>query len=156
MRWIHLTASCICGAAVAAGCNLGPEPPRNFSVVEPVLAEGDLAPILKAEAAKAHAMGRKPFVELEASWCGPCKALKRSLDDPLMQQAFSGTYIIQIDVDQWESQLRSAGFTIESFPVFHEINSEGKPTGRSIDGGAWEENIPANMAPPLQKFFNGE
>lgn len=156
MRWIFVTAWCACGAAVIVGCSSDPVTPRNFSVVEPVPSEGGLAPILKAEAAKAQKLGRRPFVEFGAAWCGPCRALKESFDDPLMQQALSGTYLIQIDVDQWGDQLRSAGFSVEAIPVIHEINAEGKPTGRSIDAEAWVESTPAYMAPSLQKFFNGE
>src|SRR4051794_466995 len=99
MRCILFMAACLFVGPFITGCVREPESPRNFTVVEPNPAEGDLAPILKAEAAKALQLGRKPFVEFGATWCGPCNALKKSLNDPLMKQAFEGTYIIQIDVD---------------------------------------------------------
>jgi hypothetical protein len=38
-------------------------------------------------------------------------------------------------------------------PAFFRLDAEGKPVAR-IDGGAWAENIPKNMAPPLKTFFN--
>ena len=44
---------------------------------------------------------------------------------------------------------------VDGKKVFYEVGDDGKPTGRKIDGGAWGDNIPANMAPPLDKFFHG-
>jgi thiol-disulfide isomerase/thioredoxin len=107
--------------------------------------------VIAEEAKKAEQLNLKPFVFFSASWCPPCQAVKGSMDDPLMQDAFSGTYIIELDIEQWP-QLADA-FRVGPIPVFHEVDSAGNPTGRSIDGNAWGENIPANMAPPLKQFF---
>ncbi len=40
-------------------------------------------------------LGRTPFVELTTSECAPCNAIKDSLSDPLMVDAFSGVYLIR-------------------------------------------------------------
>ncbi len=48
----------------------------------------------------------------------------------LMTAAFEGVQIIELDVDDW-----------------------GKTKGPTINGGAWGDNVPKNMAPPLTKFF---
>jgi hypothetical protein len=37
--------------------------------------------------------------------------------------------------------------------VFFKLDASGKPTGDRIDGGAWGDNVPENMAPPLKAFF---
>jgi hypothetical protein len=86
----------------------------------------------------------------------PCKALRRSLSDQRMIEAFTGTYIIQLDWNAWLDQLDEAGFTVEAVPAFFELDAKGRPTGRTITGGAWGEDIPENMAPPLKKFFTQE
>jgi len=39
-------------------------------------------------------------------------------------------------------------------PIFYALDKDGKPTGRKVDGGAWDDNIPENMAPVLDKFFH--
>ncbi|MDP2275332.1 MAG: hypothetical protein Q8K32_31590 [Archangium sp.] len=115
--------------------------------------QGKLTTLLEAEVAKARARHLKPFLELRAEWCGPCKELEASLGDPRMRDAFAGTYLISIDIDEWSQQLAGTAFDASSIPVFYELDEKAKPTGRKIDGGAWAENIPANMAPPLKAFF---
>lgn len=130
-----------------------PSQQKTFTVVKLKPSGGSLASILKVEVQKAKKLGRKPFVEFFADWCEPCKALRRSLNDPLMVDAFNNTYIIQLNADNWHSKLSGTGFSASAVPVFFEIDENGKPSGRKIDGGAWGANIPSNMAPPLKKFF---
>jgi thiol-disulfide isomerase/thioredoxin len=117
--------------------------------------QGDLTTLLAAEAKKAKAQSKKPFVEIGADWCGPCKELEASMTDARMIDAFEGTYQIKLDQDAWEKQLKAAKLDSSAIPVFFELAEDGTPTGRKIDGGAWAENIPVNMAPPLKKFFRG-
>jgi thiol:disulfide interchange protein len=135
-----------------------PEPPvespsEKFAVVTLKPADGQLADLLKAEAQKAGEMGFTPFVEFHADWCAPCKALSKSLGDPRMVDAFAGTYVIRLNVDEWLDQPADAGFTVKGIPAFFAIDEAGKPTGRFITGAAWGEDIPENMAPPLKEFF---
>ena len=117
--------------------------------------DGELTADLKDQAAKAQEAHRKPYAYFYADWCGPCKSLHKSLDDkdPLMMEAFKGTYIIQLNVDAWGKRPEAKPFDIKAIPVFFELDDDGRPTGRKIDGGAWGEDIPKNMAPPLQAFF---
>ena len=128
---------------------------KNFTVVQIHPSEEDLPSVLKAEALKAAKITRKPFAYFFADWCSPCKALRNSLGDPLMVDAFDGTYIIQLNADEWAKKLGSTGFSISAIPVLFEIDNNGERTGRKIDGGAWGANIPKNMAPPLKAFFRG-
>ncbi|APR88180.1 hypothetical protein A7982_13529 [Minicystis rosea] len=143
-----------------------PEPPkaeatksaageRGFVSVKLASSAGDLPAALKAEAAKAKAMGLKPYVEFWASWCGPCMAIKKNLDEPRMKAAFKGAYIIELNADEWSNKLSGTGMSAGVIPIFYQLDDEGKATGKKIDGGAWGDNIPANMAPPLDKFFHG-
>ena len=116
--------------------------------------DGDLSALLSAEAGKARAKGQKAYVEVHATWCMPCKELEASLGDPLMQDAFKDTYQIRLDSDAWGNELMKAGINANGIPAFFELDPQGKPTGRTINGGAWGENIPKNMAPPLKQFFH--
>lgn len=131
----------------------------TVSVVDLVPKQGaQLQLLLKGEFAKAVAGGRTPFVELGATWCGPCNRLKASLGDKRMIDAFASTYIIRLDVDQWGGmtggQLGALGFKSDGIPAFFPIDTAGKAIGPVITGGAWGDDIPENMAPPLKKFFH--
>jgi thiol-disulfide isomerase/thioredoxin len=110
---------------------------------------------LAAFAKDAAAAHLKPYAYLHASWCGPCKAIEKThADDPKMVAAFKGTAIALMDIDAVDKQaLDAAGLESSAIPVFFKLDASGKPTGEKIDGGAWGDNVPDNMAPPLAAFF---
>lgn len=110
---------------------------------------------LAAFAKDAAAANLKPYAYLHAEWCGPCKALEKThAADPQMVDAFKGTAIALIDIDKVDSKdLSAAGMEASAIPVFFKLDASGKPTGDRIDGGAWGDNVPENMAPPLKAFF---
>jgi len=147
--WLRALVACFFLAAYAHAAE-----PVKVVVLEP--ASGPLEELLRHEVANAAALGRQPYVQITAEWCGPCKALRASLGDPLMQDAFAGTYIVQVDVDEWKPELDKAGFESDGIPVFFAVDGNAKPTGAKIDGGAWGEDIPRNMAPPLKQFFTAQ
>lgn len=130
----------------------GPAP--SFVEVRPKKTEGELLALLGSHAKKARAQGLVPYAELGATWCKPCRELEASMTDARMQSAFKGTYIVHLDVDEWGNALPKASLGVASIPRIVALDDEGKGTSRTIDGAAWEENVAANMAPPLAKFFH--
>ena len=150
---VHHTAEARQAPATATTDSTTPKP---FTIVLIPPSDAALTAVLKAEIPKAKELGRKPYAYFYADWCGPCKALRKSLDDqdPLMMDAFRGTYIIQLDADTWGKKPEAKPFAVKAIPVLFELDKNGKPTGRKIDGGAWGEDIPVNMAPPLKAFFH--
>ncbi len=149
MRRKWIVAASVAAAVLAAAARAA-EPVR---VVVVEAGHGELGAQLQREVATAVQQHRVPFVQVTAEWCVPCKKLRASLGDPLMQDAFAGTYIIQVDADAWKAPLQQAGFDHPAIPVFFAVDASAKPTGAKIDGGAWGEDIPVNMAPPLKRFF---
>jgi len=68
-----------------------------------------------------------------------------------MMEAFTGMFIVKVDVDAWG--FPPEGWDFDGIPIFYALDATGKPTGETIDGNAWGENIPENMAPHLKTFF---
>ena len=72
-----------------------------------------------------------------------------------MVDAFRSTYIIQANVDLWG--FPPTGWDFDGIPIFYGLDFDGKPTGATIDGNAWGDNIldniPEKIAPPLKAFF---
>jgi hypothetical protein len=128
----------------------------GFSLVRLHPKDGNLPGLLATEAQKAAALGQIPVVEFDATWCPPCKAIDVSLKEKneLMLAAFEGTYIIRLDVDEWGWDQAKYGFSFEGIPAYFKLDARGKPNGEVIGGDAWGDNIPENMAPPLDEFFH--
>jgi thiol:disulfide interchange protein len=127
--------------------------PDVFSVVEPAPPQGDLNALLTAHAERAAELDRRPFVEFTAEWCPSCVLLEQSLEDERMIEAFRGTYIIRLDIDEWKSRLSRTDFMVVGVPAFFEVDDNGQSTGRTLTGAAWGPDVPENMAPVLQEFF---
>ncbi len=117
--------------------------------------KGGLPDALASHVKKAKALGLVPYAELGATWCKPCRELEASMSDPRMKAAFKGTYIVHLDVDEWGGSLGKSGLGSSSVPIVIALDANGRGTSRTIDGGAWAENVPENMAPKLLTFFRG-
>jgi thiol:disulfide interchange protein len=129
--------------------------PVPFAVIDAHTSEGELDVVLARHASRASELGLRPFVEFTASWCPSCNALAESLDDPLMIEAFQGTYLVRLDIDEWDRSLPGSGFRVFGVPTFFEIDETGASTGRMLTGAAWGRDVVENMAPVLKQFFAG-
>jgi len=132
--------------------------PTGFTIERLHPKDGELQALLASEAQKAAALSQMPVVEFDATWCPPCQAIDRAIraKDELILNAYAGTYIIKLDVDEWgwgDSNLHD--FEFSAIPVYFKLDSAGNQTGEVIDGGAWGEDIPENIAPVMDKFFHG-
>jgi thiol-disulfide isomerase/thioredoxin len=147
----------VASAALGVACKRDPSPaasgPQRNVFVQLKPSAGELDKLLPAEVAKANAQQLRPFVEIGAEWCKPCKQLEASMNDARMKDAFNGTYVIRLDVDDWSSSLSTFDLEPTVIPVVFEIDAHGKSTGRSINGNDWGATIPENVAPLLKAFF---
>lgn len=101
---------------------------------------------------KANERGLKPFLYFTADWCAPCQEIKKQLNNPLMIDAFKGTFLIEVDVDDHEAVAEKFG--INAIPAWSGVHQNGKSNGNYIRGDAWGENTPENMAPVLKAYFS--
>ena len=127
----------------------------SFTIVRIHKQDGDLLTQLTAQAQKAKELNQNPFIEFDATWCPPCIAIDNSIkaEDPLTIKAYEGIYLIRADVDEW-GWGDGKTFNFEAIPIYYKLNGDGTPTGAVIDGSAWNEDIPENFAPVLNKFFH--
>lgn len=133
--------------------------PVGMKIVRLHPEDGDIQTLLAQEAQKAVELGLMPVVEFDATWCPPCQAIDEAIKskNELMLAAYSGTYIIKLDADEWgwgDSALHD--FEFDAIPIYFKLDGQGQQTGEVIDGNAWGENIPENIAPPMDEFFHGE
>ncbi|MCI0552064.1 MAG: thioredoxin family protein [Anaerolineae bacterium] len=134
-------------------------PEEGFVLIRFHSADGDLHAILAQESQKASALGLIPIVYFGATWCPPCQAIESALEEKneLMLDAYFGTYIIELDVDEWGwSGTAIEDFEFEFIPVYFKLDANGNQTGEVIDGGAWGQDIPENIAPVMDAFFHNK
>ena len=140
--------------------NQTPQPTTlaGFTIVRLKPSNGDLDSMLASEAKKATALGQMPVLEFDATWCPPCQAIDAAIEskNELMLSAYNGTYIIKLDVDEWGwDNGKVQNFYFDAIPVYFKLDAKGGQTDEVIDGSAWGENIPENIAPVMDKFFHG-
>ncbi|MBI4820283.1 MAG: hypothetical protein HY791_28710 [Deltaproteobacteria bacterium] len=116
-------------------------------------ANGPLLRQLAEQARTARAHGRAPFIDLTADWCPPARAIKESLAHPLMTDAFAGTHVVLASIDDFSEELQAGPYRFTKIPMFLPFDESGQPIGDPIDGGAWGEDTPENMARALRPFF---
>ncbi|MDQ3337464.1 MAG: hypothetical protein M4D80_20060 [Myxococcota bacterium] len=136
------------------------EPERAAPITAAAWFEADpeksLGATLAEQAQIAVKNGKKPHAYLHAAWCPPCVEIEKTRGtNPKMRAAFAGVHIIAIDVDDIDvKQIEAAGMKAVVIPIFYRLDDKGVPTGTSLDGGAWGDNVPDNMAPPLTAYFS--
>ena len=136
----------LCGQSFAADA--------HFTLVKLSRSTGDLHSQLQQQEQQAEKSHEKMFVQITADWCIHCRMLNASLNNSKMKDAFKGTYIVQVDADEWKDQLGSIGIQLNGIPAFYQISKDGLVTSYTINGGAWGEDTVANMAPPLKNYFS--
>ena len=130
----------------------------TFTVVRIHPEDGNIQSLLAVEAEYAVSQGLMPVAEFDATWCPPCQAIDKAIQskNKLMMDAYSGTYIIKLDTDEWGwNNGKVKNFRFNGIPVYFKLDDKGHQTGKVIDGGAWGEDIPENIAPVMDKFFHG-
>ena len=139
-------------ATLAAASELQPQ--RAPQSIVPTQ-DHDLHVTLRNLARQAASLGLLPVVFIGKQDCEPCESLKQYRTDARMKDAFAQTLVIEIDLDQWSSsELMTLGLSPRAIPVLYVLDPEGNSKRQSITGGAWGDDIPENMAPPLKEFFS--
>jgi hypothetical protein len=103
---------------------------------------------------RAAAAGKRLLVWLVAADCAPCDGVATALSDRLMQTALRDTLLVRLQVRDFHADLKYLGIPVEKVPGFVLIGDAGEPTDY-VDGGEWDADIAANIAPVLGKFVRG-
>ena len=96
-----------------------------------------------------------PVVYVGATWCGPCKIYKGTINDPRMVRAHLPVHIIELDADRHPATLKELAIAPTGIPHWEMVDKTGTSSGKKIDGSAWDDNTVEKMAPALTRFFTG-
>ncbi len=102
----------------------------------------------------AAAAGQRVVVWVVWPGCEPCNGVALALADERMQRALQGVRLVRVDATEFGRDLGRLGIPTNPVPGFALLGPRHRPTDY-VDGGEWDEDIAANIAPVLGGFVRG-
>jgi hypothetical protein len=123
----------------------------NIAIIELSAGTGALESQLLAQLKDSAAAGEQLVLWTVTADCEPCAAVGRSLPDARMQRALAKVRLLRADAASFPVELRKLGVPIDTVPGFTLLDSRAHALDH-IHGGEWDADIPANIAPILDRF----
>ena len=130
----------------------GTPTPRGVERV-PAAATGEVAPLVTAELGRARHDGRQLLVYVGATWCEPCRRFHAAAAAGKLNQAFPSLRLYEFDLDRDRARLERAGYRSELIPLFARPNSDGRASGRQIEGSIKGDGAVGEIAPRLRALL---
>lgn len=101
--------------------------------------KGTFAEIL----AKAKAQKKLVFMDVYASWCGPCKRMVAEVfTQKKVGDYFNATFVnAKFDAEVGEGRTIAARYGVNAYPTFLLLNGDGKLVGKMVGGSPADEFI---------------
>ncbi len=112
---------------------------------------------LKAELAEQQKKVRPPgklVVFTTNEHCRPCFGAAIALDSEAMRQALQGSRVVRVDGELLGPELVELGIPIDKVPGFFLLGADQRPVD-GVNGGEWDDDTAANIAPVLTSFLRG-
>jgi hypothetical protein len=126
----------------------------TIRVVDIGLSVSSLANELAQQRAQATKAGETLMVMTTAVTCDPCRGVDGALRDPRMKAALARVRLARVDRDAFEEDLDRLHIPTDRFPGFFLLSPDLTPND-GVDGGEWDEDVAANIAPVLGAFARG-
>ena len=127
----------------------------TITVVDVGIASASLADELAKQRAEASSAGETMMVMATSGGCDPCRGVDRSLADPLMQTALARVRLVRVDIQVFHEDLDALRMPHDGVPGFFLLAPDLTPRD-GLNGGEWDDDIAANIAPVLGAFVRGK
>lgn len=108
----------------------------NSKMIQPNSSEGIHFFTGTWEQALAKAKNEKKLIFLDAyaSWCGPCKAMKRkTFADSKVGEHFNKYYIsVAVDMEKGEGPMLARKYAVDSYPTLIFLQPDGQFIGKAV------------------------
>ena len=122
----------------------------EFLVAPPT---GEVATIVDSEQKRAAREGRKLLVYVGATWCEPCQRFHHAAADGKLDAAFPTLRFVEFDSDRDSERLATAGYVSRFIPLFARPGSDGRASGRQIEGSVKGEGAVDEITPRLRQLL---
>lgn len=143
--------------------DVGPFAPRHtkvkrdgeITVVDVGASTSSIGEELAKQRAEAASQGETLLVMTTAGRCDPCRGVDQSLADPRLQAALAKVRLVRVDVEVFPDDLDELKIPHAAIPGFFLLSPDLTPRD-GVDGGEWDDDIAANIAPVLGPFLRGK
>lgn len=125
-----------------------------ITVVDVGVSSTSLAEELAKQRAAAAKAGETMLVMTLSQRCAPCRGVEAALPDPRMQSALAKVRLVRVDRDVFDDDLSALYIPHREYPGFFLLAPDLTPRD-GINGGEWDDDIAANIAPVLGPFVRG-
>lgn len=93
--------------------------------------------------AKAKAQKKLVFMDVYASWCGPCKRMASEVfTQKKVGDYFNATFVnAKFDAEVGEGRTIATRYGVNAYPTFLLLNGDGKLVGKMVGGSPADEFI---------------
>lgn len=116
-------------------------------------ADGDVAPLVRGERARAVADGRQLVVYVGAPWCEPCQRFHHAVETGELDATFPKLTLLEFDNDKDHERLAKAGYVSQYIPLFALPKEDGNASGKQVEGGIKGEGAVGFVSAKLQGFL---
>jgi Domain of unknown function (DUF4190) len=124
----------------------------KIAIVEATLSGDTLETQLLAQLAESSKTGERLVLWTVTTDCEPCEAVGRALPDARMQRALAKVRLVRADASAFPRELQLLGISGDIVPGFTLLDARAHALDH-IHGDEWDADIPANIAPILDKFL---
>jgi hypothetical protein len=115
--------------------------------------EGEVAAIVRSEAAEAKRAGRRLVVYVGAAWCEPCQRFHEAAARGDLDARFGDLTLLEFDQDRDGERLSAAGYASQYIPLFALPAPDGMASGEQIEGAIKGEGAVGFVVPRLAKLL---
>jgi thiol-disulfide isomerase/thioredoxin len=115
----------------------------------------DAASAVREALATEHASGRTLLVYVGATWCEPCQRFHHAVERGELDAAFPRLSVLAFDADNDGAALGAAGYVSRLIPLFAIPRSDGRSSGKQIEGSVKGETAVSQITPRLLALVNG-
>ena len=122
--------------------------PANAPQFVDAPATGDVPDVVIAQLAQMQEQGHL-IVYVGATWCEPCQRFHEAVKSAQLDSDLQGFTFLAFDMDRDRDRLVRAGYTSHYIPLFVIPGSDGRSSGKQIEGSIVGPGAPQQITPRL-------
>jgi hypothetical protein len=113
----------------------------------------DVVSLVRAELSRAKTDGRSLVVYVGATWCEPCQRFHAAVGRGDLDASFPRLRVLGFDAERDRDGLKVGGYTSQLIPLFALPGSDGRASGKFVQGSIKGDGAVGEITPKLQALL---